>query len=204
MFMRNGKTDVRLLTGGFIAALFACLTLYLSSPQVRADSDHGSTKEFSKLNYSEFPHNTKAHRLECSKCHKFPSSNWKTVRKGSDAFPDITDYPKHDSCVGCHMQQFFKGATPKICSICHTNPGPRNGSRHPFPNPREIFDQSAKGKKAESDFVVSFPHDKHIEIVSANSDKPVSFRNAAFVPKPLRLGCRRQLFGLSPNDEAAR
>ncbi|MBK8302992.1 MAG: hypothetical protein IPK98_06175 [Chloracidobacterium sp.] len=73
------------------------------------------------------------------------------------------------------MQQFFKGAKPNICSICHTNPSPRDSTRHPFPNPREIFDASPKGKTATSDFVVGFPHDKHIDIVAGHNKKQ-SFR----------------------------
>ena len=116
--------------------------------------------------YSEFPH--RAHQMKCDSCHKFPSANWKTVRK-TDAFPDITEYPRHESCLSCHRQQFFKGARPAICSICHTNPQPTGGPRHPFPNPREIFDASTKGKTAAaSDFQIAFPHDKHIDIVSRN------------------------------------
>ncbi len=130
--------------------------------------------------YSQFQHDVKAHRMECGSCHKFPSANWQKVRTGSDAFPDITDYPRHESCLNCHKQQFFKGTPPKVCSICHTNPSPRDSSRHPFPNPREIFDQSPKGKKAESDFVVGFPHDKHIEIVSSHNKAAVRFELAAF------------------------
>jgi hypothetical protein len=118
--------------------------------------------------------------LECSSCHKFPSDNWNKVRAGADAFPDITEYPKHESCLGCHKQQFFRGTPPNICSICHTNPGPRDSSRHPFPNPREIFDQSAKGKKAESDFAIHFSHEKHIDIVTASGGVRSPFRNASF------------------------
>ena len=140
-----------------------------------------------KVKYSEFPHDVKAHQKDCSSCHKFPSDNWNKVRTGDAAFADITEYPKHESCMSCHKQQFFKGAKPVICSICHTNPSPRDSSRHPFPNPREIFDLSAKGKKAQSDFVVGFPHDKHIEIVSQNGQAEVGFMNAAFT----RGGARR-------------
>jgi hypothetical protein len=88
------------------------------------------------------------------------------VRAKDAAFPDITDYPKHESCLDCHRQQFFRGRPPVICSICHVNPGPSDSRRHPFPNPRELFDLSAKGKRAVSDFAISFPHDKHIDIVS--------------------------------------
>lgn len=132
--------------------------------------------------YSEFPHDTKAHRLECSSCHKFPSDNWKKARPEATAFEDVTEYPKHDSCIRCHTQQFFRGAQPQICSICHVNATPRNGVRHPFPNPRETFDQSVKGRNAVSDLVVSFPHDKHIEIVAVNAPT-VSFVNARFDAK---------------------
>ena len=121
--------------------------------------------------YSDFPHGIKPHQLECSQCHKFPSSNWKTVRPEADAFPDITDYPKHDSCIGCHKQQFFKGRPPVICSICHVNPGPRDSTRFPYENPRELFDKSAKAKYApDSDFAIYFPHDKHIDIVTGEGD----------------------------------
>ena len=105
----------------------------------------------------------------------------KRCEPARDAFPDVTEYPKHQSCVGCHKQQFFKGTPPKICSICHTNPSPGDSSRHPYPNPREIFDKSKKGKTAESDFVVGFPHDKHIEIVSDNRTRSGAFVNASFV-----------------------
>lgn len=133
-----------------------------------------------KPKYSEFSHDVAAHKVDCSQCHTFPSANWNTVRTGDTAFPDVTEYPKHDSCVSCHKQQFFRGSTPMICSICHTKPGPRNSERHPFPNPREIFDTSPKGKTAESDFEISFPHATHIEIVSQNLPRRTEFVNAAW------------------------
>ena len=138
-----------------------------------------------KPKYSEFPHDVKAHKMECASCHKFPTANWNKVRAKDTAFPDITDYPKHESCLNCHRQQFFKGARPVICSICHTNPSPRDSSRHPFPNPREIFDTSAKGKQAVSDFAVYFPHDKHIDIVSTVGAARSLFRNASFTRSKL-------------------
>ena len=129
--------------------------------------------------YSQFAHDVKAHRLACSSCHKFPSENWQKVRAADKAFPDVTDYPHHESCLNCHRQQFFKGTPPAICSICHTAPSPRNSARHAFPNPREIFDTTAKGRSAVSDFAVSFPHDKHIEIVS-KAKSEASFQNASW------------------------
>ncbi len=123
-----------------------------------------------RVAFPDFPHTQ--HKLECNNCHKFPSSNWKQVRAEKDAFPDITDYPKHESCLNCHKQKFFRGRPPQVCSTCHTNPGPRDSSRHAFPNPREVFDTTAKGKQAVSDFEISFPHDKHVDIVSKLESSP--------------------------------
>ena len=181
------------------AAAFFYGAIYLPSRQVAASTSAGPaaaptpprrrsraarTKTPAKAitpKITDFPHSAKAHRLECSTCHKFPSANWNKVRDEKDAFPDQTDYPHHETCVGCHKRDFFRGRPPKVCSICHTDPGPRNSNRWPFPNPRELFDQSAKGKVHESDFVVGFPHDIHIDIVSQNVGSRSPFVNASFV-----------------------
>ncbi|CAN5530659.1 hypothetical protein BH10ACI2_BH10ACI2_07300 [soil metagenome] len=176
------KTDFRLLICVFVAGIFVFGLLWAPAAPVNAISEVGlkPTPKPKKSKFSEFPHDQKAHKMECSACHKFPTENWNKVRTGDKAFADQTDYPKHDSCVKCHMQQFFKGSTPKICSICHTNPSPRDGNRFPFPNPREIYDQSPKSKDHVSDFLVGFPHDKHIEIVSSLSSRNTPFVNASF------------------------
>ena len=177
----SGKPDARIMIGILACALFAFGSLYLRSAPVVANSDAEPKPTPRKVKYSEFPHSSKAHQMECGNCHKFPSDNWNKVRSGEAAFADVTDYPKHQSCLNCHKQQFFKGTPPKICSICHTNPSAGNSLRHPFPNPRELFDKSKKGKTAESDFVVGFPHDKHIEIVTAGNKRSSSFINASFI-----------------------
>jgi hypothetical protein len=138
---------------------------------------------------ADFRHDGKRHsKIACDSCHKFPSANWKSVRKDKEAFPDITEYPKHASCLQCHRKEFFGSPKPSICTICHTNPVPGNSSRHPFPNPREIFDQSPKGKEAVSDFAISFPHDKHIEIVSAHGGSGGEIVNASFSGGRKRAG----------------
>ena len=178
---RSLKNRPEILVGTFVVVFFVFGTLYISSGPVNANPGPEPKPTPKKLRYSEFPHSAKAHRLECGTCHTFPSDNWKKVRSPSAAFPDQTEYPKHESCLKCHMQQFFKGARPAICSICHTNPSPRDSSRHPFPNPREIFDLSPKGKTAESDFAVGFPHDKHIDIVSSHRVTAAGFINASFL-----------------------
>ena len=138
------------ITAASIAAIYipspgiASESASLTDPEPAATPRKAVTKKPAaprKVKYSEFPHSVKAHQKECAACHKFPSDNWNKVRTGDSAFADITEYPKHETCLSCHKQQFFKGARPTICSICHTNPSPRDSSRHPFPNPREIFDQ---------------------------------------------------------------
>lgn len=177
--MKNAIVDIRMFVGVLFVAFFVGSLVYLPAGQVNATPNIKPTPTPKRTKYSEFPHAEKAHQLDCGKCHKFPSENWNKVRTASSAFPDITEYPKHQSCITCHKQQFFKGTPPRICSICHTTPSPSKASRHPFPNPREIFDKSQKGKTAESDFVVSFPHDKHIEIVSANGARKTEFIEAS-------------------------
>jgi len=119
--------------------------------------------------------------MACDSCHKVPTANFDKVRTGAAAFPDVTDYPQHPSCIGCHRQQFFTGAQPVICTVCHTNPSPRDSSRHPFPNPPEIFNASKEGQSAISEFGISFPHDKHVDIVGEY--KP---NNSAFIPVSFR------------------
>jgi len=116
-----------------------------------------------RFDYTRFSHLTEKHRQECSTCHKFPSANWKLVRKESDAFADISEFPEHQSCIGCHRAQFFarERPAPRICSNCHVKASPRDTSRFPFPSLGEEFFASAKGKDFVSDFRVSFPHDKH-------------------------------------------
>lgn len=172
-------------TAKWLKILVLFLTVVISvllcppSAKVRAIPENAPQATRHRPKYDQFEHKTRAHRQDCINCHKFPTANWNKVRSGADAFADITEYPKHDSCLKCHAQQFFKGARPAICSICHTAASPRGGARHPFPNPREIFDKSPKGKKAETDFAITFPHDKHIEIVSRHSQTKDVFRYAS-------------------------
>jgi hypothetical protein len=202
MRSRFGKRAVR----GIVTIVFAlagCSALFVHEPvdaqRRKPQGNRAQTAQKSK--YSQFEHATKAHRMDCGKCHNFPSENWKQVRDAATAFPDISDYPKHESCLKCHQQQFFKGSPPAICSICHTNPGPRDSARHPYPNPREIFDQSPKGKRASpSDFVVEFPHDKHIEIVSSRPSG-IRFITAAY-RKPAEESCAVCHQTMKPQDKS--
>lgn len=101
--------------------------------------------------YSHFSHATKKHQAACNTCHKVPTTNWQKARD----FPDVADFPGHDTCVSCHRAQFFKGAKPTICSDCHTKVSPRDDVRFAFRNPA-----SAR------QFLIEFPHDKHQDVIA--------------------------------------
>jgi hypothetical protein len=139
-----------------------------------------------RVDYSKFNHSTAAHRKDsCASCHQTPSDNWAKVRARDTAFPDITDYPEHASCLNCHRQQFFVGARPVICSVCHTVVSPRAGERHPFANPAESFARSALAKTMPREFALIFPHDVHQDVMarapSADADPDASrFVRASF------------------------
>ncbi|MEO8435923.1 MAG: cytochrome c3 family protein [Pyrinomonadaceae bacterium] len=103
------------------------------------------------VDYSKFSHATAKHQGACNTCHKVPTENWKKARD----FPDVADYPGHDACVSCHRPQFFKGAKPVICSVCHTKVSPRDDVRFAFRNP-----------VSPRQFLIEFPHDKHQDVIA--------------------------------------
>ena len=113
----------------------------------------------SRIDYSKFSHATEKHKAACNTCHKIPSRNW---QQAGD-FPDVVDYPDHDACVSCHRQQFFRGARPVICSICHVKVSPRDEARFAFRNPL-----------TQRQFLIEFPHDKHQDVIARTQDPPGS------------------------------
>ena len=123
-------------------------------------------------NYSSFSHRThvEKQKLTCAACHKFPTKNWKDVRKGDQAFPDVADYPEHSSCLGCHREQFFarERPAPVICSNCHVAVSPRDTTRFLFPSLGDVTDPAQKRRDFVSEFQVNFPHDKHVDLVGQN------------------------------------
>ena len=118
-------------------------------------------------NYAKFSHSTHTlkENLACDSCHKFPTTNWREVRKGDAAFPDVAEFPEHGSCLGCHRQQFFarQRPAPAICANCHGNVTPQNTARFPFPSLGEPFLATAGARDFVSEFQVTFPHDKHTD-----------------------------------------
>lgn len=114
----------------------------------------------SAADYSKFSHSTQKHRATCNTCHKM-------------RFPDITDYPSHDACVSCHRPQFFRGARPPICSVCHTKTSPRDDVRYAFRNPA-----------SKLQFDIDFPHDRHQDVGYNDCTNCHASRTATFKAIP--------------------
>ena len=135
-----------------------------------------------RIDYTKFSHRTHVQdqKLACDSCHKFPSKNWKEVRKGDEAFPDVTDFPEHQACLDCHRPQFFarERPAPAICSNCHVAVTPRNTARYPFPSLGQPF--LATRPYFVSEFKVLFPHDKHVDVVGGLRPGPRDNRGFAF------------------------
>jgi hypothetical protein len=188
----------------FVAALVALLLLCLgpgakSSTAVliqrrtaaaRVRSKVDTTKK-PRTDYTNFSHQTHVtqQKLACDSCHKFPTKNWKEVRKGDAAFPDVAEFPEHSACLNCHRQQFFarERPAPLICSNCHVASSPRDTTRFEFPSLGDVPDPAKKRRDGVSEFLVNFSHDKHMDVIGRNSpdpgrDRRVGFVNAAFAP----------------------
>lgn len=126
-----------------------------------------------RVDYSRFSHPTHItqEKLSCDSCHKFPTRNWKEVRKGEAAFPDVADFPEHSSCLNCHRPQFFarERPAPAICSNCHVKVTPRDTTRFLFPSLGDISDPALKTRDVVTEFAINFPHDKHVDVVGLNA-----------------------------------
>ena len=138
-----------------------------------------------RVDYSRFAHATHVttQKLSCNSCHKFPTKNWKEVRKGDAAFPDVAEFPEHSSCLNCHRPQFFarERPAPAICSNCHVNVTPRDTTRFLFPSLGDISDASKQKRPIVTEFAINFPHDKHVDVVGWNAPELKPRSGVAFV-----------------------
>jgi hypothetical protein len=107
---------------------------------------------YGAVDYTKFSHSTPKHKSACNTCHKPPTKNWTKL----SSFPDITDFPDHDACVSCHRPQFFRGARPPICTVCHLKTSPRDEARHAFRKPASSLQ-----------FAIEFPHDRHQDVIAS-------------------------------------
>ncbi len=140
---------------------------------------------FLPIDYTKFSHSTQKHQAACLTCHKIPSKEWTKA----SAFPDITDYPGHDACVSCHRAQFFRGARPPICSVCHLKTSPRDDVRFAFRNPA-----------LKRQFTIEFPHDKHQDVIALlrYAHAPQGYNNCTMCH-----ASRTAIFKAAPTDHAS-
>ena len=157
------KTRVKFILVLFFALLFSATGFWNTTSAEKNAEESASKVEtnskvtVSKSNRDSFSHRTRSHRkIKCASCHKSPTSNWTRAR----GYPDVADYPDHDSCINCHRNDFFRGNRPTICAICHVNPSPRGRARFPFPV-----------QKRSQEFETIFPHDVHQDIIASNENK---------------------------------
>ena len=132
-----------------------------SKPEKRTKRTKRSRPEAKPTrDYSTFSHRSDKHKsLVCNACHKAPTANW----LAASAFPDVADYPSHEACTRCHRTEFFRGAKPLICSICHTKVSPRGRERFAFEKPEQ-----------PGQFSTIFPHDKHQDVIAANGIRHIA------------------------------
>jgi hypothetical protein len=76
--------------------------------------------------------------------------------------PGTKGYPYHDSCVRCHRPDFFKGATPVICTVCHTSSSPKLTARNMLTFPKQGEQSVAR------EFPGYFPHSLHQGVIALN------------------------------------
>ena len=177
---------IRCVCSGALRLLICVVSVF--SAVTFAQTSRATNSQW-KVDYSRFSHLSEQHRVACSSCHTFPSKNWKQVRKSDDAFPDVTEYPEHQACLGCHRQQFFvrQRPAPRICSNCHVKATPVDTTRYPFPSLGQAFLATAKGRDFVSDFRVAFPHDKHADATCTDCHQihqPQGKSDDEFVTKP--------------------
>ena len=149
-----------------------------------------------RVDYTQFSHSTHVTRqkLTCDSCHKFPSANWKEVRKGEAAFPDVAEFPQHAACLNCHRQQFFarQRPAPQICSNCHVAVTPRNTVRFLFPSLGDVTGATSPRRDRPSEFAVHFPHETHLEVVGRNAPDFERDWTARFVSVSLKQGQQKK------------
>jgi len=191
--MGNGLSNVRkqivtkLVTLFLMVVTFSIASSNLANPEWNSYAQTRKKTARPRIDYSQFSHATHVTQknLECKSCHTVPTKNWQEVRKADTAFEDVADFPEHKACLACHRQQFFarQRPAPVICSNCHVKVTPRDTTRFLFPSLGDVTESAARSRDAASEFIVNFPHDKHVDVVSFFPSKArPNFVNASWSP----------------------
>jgi hypothetical protein len=173
----NRQTKRRMIVVAIFASLLTILFLYPRAsstavfPQGRTQPRPKRTRPVAQTqaraggrNYSRFKHEDHRQpvaKLSCSDCHSINSPAEPDLIAAATK-PNVKGYPYHDSCVQCHRQQFFKGANPAICTVCHTRSTPRLTAHDMFPFPKQNEQAIAR------EFPGYFPHSLHQSVIARN------------------------------------
>jgi len=120
-------------------------------------SGRGGGRNYSRFKHED--HRAPVAKLDCADCHAIPNAAAPDAIAAATK-PGIKGYPYHDSCVRCHRQQFFQGASPPICNVCHTRSSPRLTARDMDPFPKEGDQTVAR------EFPGYFPHALHQGVIA--------------------------------------
>ncbi len=162
------KTRIRIILIAGVALVFGASVFFASSAQKRLSPPSQTVSRATLTSHDitapkvlrpNFSHSTPAHKegkyATCSSCHTMPTRNWATVSK--DPYPDVKNYPYHDSCFGCHANDIYsKGGA--FCATCHVVAGPlARGGKGVLPFPL---------KSHSIQFKTIFPHDVHQNLIA--------------------------------------
>jgi hypothetical protein len=137
--------------------------------QQRPTATRGTARNYSHFKHED--HRQPVAKLACADCHTIPSP-FEPDKVAAATRPGIDGYPYHDSCVRCHRQQFFKGASPAICTVCHTRASPRLTARDMQHFPKEEERQIAR------EFPGYFPHALHQSVIARDDQTHPATRSA--------------------------
>ena len=140
------KTRIRIFLIVAVAFIFAASFITPSTAQKRL---------------GVFSHNTRAHKegkyQTCGSCHNMPTKNWASARRDKHAsYPDVTNFPSHTSCFGCHTRDIYSNGGA-FCGTCHVVPTMRARAVLAFPI-----------KSHALQFTTRFPHDVHQNLIASN------------------------------------
>jgi hypothetical protein len=126
----------------FGAAIFA-LSCMQKGPRVpvtltAAETPDAVPMRALKTTFTEFSHSVKEHRqFDCDSCHS---------REGRSL--DL-EFPGHEACIGCHLNQFTTRESQALCAICHKDMNASPPTMAEFP------------RRFNEGFRVKFDHASH-------------------------------------------
>jgi hypothetical protein len=147
-------------------------------PRASAQTVTKGRRDYSRFKHED--HRLPVAKLDCSNCHAIQSPSAPDTIAAATK-PSVEGYPHHDSCVRCHRPQFFKGASPLICTVCHTRASPRLTARdmHPFPKQTE--------QTIAREFPGYFPHALHQSVIARERTPPRDAGRWSFVSASFKL-----------------